>query len=536
MTDNSTKDEDDDPLGECFFCNEHGCSDYFRNCISENRIYFCSPDHRNYHSQSYEEDKGHPQSFCCPYTIRSRGGVGRVLIANRTIQPGELIFREAPIMIGPHHETRPICLACGSGHVNGDYVCPSCYLPLCSETCYTSLESLHAKFECRVFSSRPKRIVKNFEEPHPLYQCILPLRCLLLQTDESWVERLLRVMMDHLEDRPKDIHWAANQKNIVEYLQESQGLPFTSEEINHVIGVLDVNAFDLSSSGRGLYPLSAIMSHSCVSNTKYIIRKRDHVVECRATVRIYPGEELTDHYVSPLQGTAVRSQCLRDGWYFDCKCLRCMDPTEFQTHMSSFLCDKCDGGYILHPPQGTDWLCSSCDKISTLPHAKICEDLSERLEKCSRTIPELESLLNECSNARLSPTHYLVLSLKRYLIYAYKNTSLNKNIIHRIRGYCESLLSVADVVTPGLTKERGLTLYELKRLKLYELERTPHPDIEALRATSRSLQHVMECLEHEDDDSFQASIREEAKVKLNQLNEGLTLLKLMMSSKSSIRE
>ena len=49
----------------------------------------------------------------------------------------------------------------------------------------------------------------------------------------------------------------------------------------------------------------------------------DHHVECRANVAIRKGEEITDHYVSPLFGTMYRRSHLRDGWYFDCKCRRC---------------------------------------------------------------------------------------------------------------------------------------------------------------------------------------------------------------------
>ena len=49
----------------------------------------------------------------------------------------------------------------------------------------------------------------------------------------------------------------------------------------------------------------------------------DHHAECRATVVIRKGEEITDHYVSPLFGTMYRRSHLRDGWYFDCQCRRC---------------------------------------------------------------------------------------------------------------------------------------------------------------------------------------------------------------------
>ena len=58
-------------------------------------------------------------------------------------------------------------------------------------------------------------------------------------------------------------------------LHQVLGLPFTEEEVNHVIGVLEVNAFEVEATteqgeavGRGVWPLLAKLSHSCVSNAR----------------------------------------------------------------------------------------------------------------------------------------------------------------------------------------------------------------------------------------------------------------------------
>ena len=56
--------------------------------------------------------------------------------------------------------------------------------------------------------------------------------------------------------------------------------------------------------------------------------RSDQVCECRANVAIEEGEEITDFYVSPLHGTQYRRKCLRDGWYFQCRCKRCQGLTE----------------------------------------------------------------------------------------------------------------------------------------------------------------------------------------------------------------
>ena len=47
---------------------------------------------------------------------------------------------------------------------------------------------------------------------------------------------------------------------------------WSEDEIHRVIGVLDVNAFEirctLNDSGfRGLYPIASLLSHSCIANT-----------------------------------------------------------------------------------------------------------------------------------------------------------------------------------------------------------------------------------------------------------------------------
>ena len=64
----------------------------------------------------------------------------------------------------------------------------------------------------------------------------------------------------------------------------------------------------------------------------------DHHVECRANVAIRKGEEITDHYVSPLFGTMYRRSHLRDGWYFDCKCLRCQGRRGLWTSFNKIKC------------------------------------------------------------------------------------------------------------------------------------------------------------------------------------------------------
>lgn len=67
----------------------------------------------------------------------------------------------------------------------------------------------------------------------------------------------------------------------------------------------------------------------------------------RTTVNVKEGEELFTTYTYILSGTQARQEMLRKGKFFSCKCARCTDPTELNTHFSSILCRNCDGGIIV---------------------------------------------------------------------------------------------------------------------------------------------------------------------------------------------
>ena len=110
------------------------------------------------------------------------------------------------------HETAPRMKACYSELVLYSSLqsrCHRCQLPLCTltaaETC--TWRDLHLELECQILAEKRQVQVQNdhddFEkdEPHPLYQCILPLRCLLIK-----------------ESRPE--HWAAIQVSIQSYTNQ----------------------------------------------------------------------------------------------------------------------------------------------------------------------------------------------------------------------------------------------------------------------------------------------------------------------------
>ena len=73
------------------------------------------------------------------------------------------------------------------------------------------------------------------------WQAVTALRLLLLRESNPTAWAAVQEMESHTEQRRADTeHWRECQQNIVHYLTVVCGLPYTEDEIQHVIGVIEV--------------------------------------------------------------------------------------------------------------------------------------------------------------------------------------------------------------------------------------------------------------------------------------------------------
>lgn len=87
--------------GKCFVCSEVSKS----RCSGCSQVFYCSTDHQK------KDWKTHKLQ-CSPMRVSFNDKVGRYYVATRNIKPGEIVLREAPLVIGPSQVTPPVCVGC----------------------------------------------------------------------------------------------------------------------------------------------------------------------------------------------------------------------------------------------------------------------------------------------------------------------------------------------------------------------------------------------------------------------------------------
>lgn len=132
----------------------------------------------------------HLKLIFTPFQVHDDPRLGRHFRATRDIRQGELILREKPLVMGPKVNSVPVCLGCHTQiqvpiGVRNFYKCSKCKWPLCGPGCESAERHLQ---ECDLMAERRFIAKIDFDSSNPnkkegAYCTILPLRCVLLKTD-----------------------------------------------------------------------------------------------------------------------------------------------------------------------------------------------------------------------------------------------------------------------------------------------------------------------------------------------------------------
>uniref|UniRef100_A0A1B6C1U0 SET domain-containing protein n=1 Tax=Clastoptera arizonana TaxID=38151 RepID=A0A1B6C1U0_9HEMI len=432
-------------------------------CSGCGKKLYCSKQHM-------KEDFASHVTNCCPYSIVENNVFGRYLIATRDIKAGEIIFKDQPCVLGPRVDIEPICYNCYTPLYVPISTCKRCSLvPMC-HSCKSELG--HSEEECNIFSNALKDHNKEVILK-ALGQFIVPLRCILKlrnSAHDSKISKLLS-LESHVDERRGTFVWESHHENVVKKLHIFGITTMTEKDVEYVqkiCGIVDVNCFEVRGpmgvrgSGqpiRGLYVEAAMMAHNCVPNIHLSIDDKYEMV-VRASSHIPKGEAIVYNYTSPLQRTEIRQEHLKEGKYFLCNCKRCTDPTELATHLSSLMCVRCKTGFVVKRDEKY-WGCNKCEH--KCKKELICCTITEAEYLFNGTDPTdaraLEKLLMKFAHT-LSPNHSISLDIKQMLVTLYREVASAKALQRKIQ-LCNEILIVLMTIDPGISRLRGITLYEL---------------------------------------------------------------------------
>ncbi|XP_015438621.1 PREDICTED: protein msta, isoform A-like [Dufourea novaeangliae] len=420
------------------------------------------------------------------YKVSRSEKLGRYLQAAKNLAAGEVILRETPIAVGPTTSSRDyVCFAClrllPKMKRTPQFLCPECNVaPLCGTVCERH-PKYHTTDECEIFKNNTGLSSNNMAD---VVGVLLPLRLWLLkQRDpESW--RLVESMESHMDKRRNTSVWKDREANVINVIKALRLITVddaaAAEFLQRLCGILDVNTFELRSPGgldglllRGLYTEASLMAHDCRGNTHLTVDD-DFQLTVYASLPIQEGDAILFNYTSSLLGTTGRREHLRGGKYFECDCSLCRDPYEMGSYMSSILCPRCREGYIgMQNPLAIDpyernmrWQCNKCKRSIGGRLVRATLDISRTLidDTDDSDIKGLEVLTTKLMRS-LHPNHFLLLSLKQKLLAAYRKevATLNpqKKCMQRMLDTCKEVCDVLDIVEPGISRLKGIMLYEM---------------------------------------------------------------------------
>merc|ERR1711915_913741 len=384
-----------------------------------------------------------------PYTISSLPNVGRVLVATNDIQPWEFVLDDEALVLAPADE--PVCLGC-LGHIGEGVICLKCKWPICALECQSSLphqDECKILREGKVYPSDPLNDTKGF------YSLISVLRVLLMKKKDVKKWEIIKMMMDHWEERSYNIENVNCVVAMTKMLKNNLHLDWiTLEDVQHVYGVLKTNSVSLKAGkAQALFPKVSLLSHSCSSNLTLATDPTDKIV-FRAKRTIIAGEELTIRYTDFLNSKNNIQKKLKQDWFFECCCARCSDTSEFGTHFSSFIC-SC-GGTFIQSIKNSIGVCEMCSKEIDLTESYAKADhLFERLDE--EDVEELSDLID----GEKYHEHFYV-TIKYFIRYIEKHEgSEDIDVLELLIKRLKSVIDVLSILDQGCTRLNGKYLMML---------------------------------------------------------------------------
>jgi hypothetical protein len=481
-----------------------------------------------------------------PFLIDLDESKGRVLVAKRPLDQGDLILHESPLVHGLSRDSEIVCFSCYNSVDDEDpYGCDICGLPLCDQGCQDSKQH---KSECTAFNSKGQAegralSLRLLDDIPTLLDVIMIIRCLSLRQggNDEWFK------LNQLQSSPEDdelvdpdLEEAAESAADI-FADNFAHLEADRETIIRIYGILTINSFEIPNTGvaslAAVYATGCLPEHNCVPSCHRSF-DQDLNITLRAAVPLEANQRISITYTDSLWPTMERRSHLAYSKHFSCECARCTDPTETNTYLSALRCMKCTVGHylVVDPLQETSpWCCEDCG-------AEVPSDLTVEVNnRVSTTIKEMEENgldPDSCEkfllihSRMLHPQHAHMLDVKHSLLHllghheGYLMADLTEKQLQIKEDMARCILNVADKIIPGISRLRGTSLYELflthqqRGLNWYhKAERGAKDVLSVLKTADDCLVKCIDTLQYEPAHQPEGKLLEQAREELLMLRD-----------------
>ena len=173
----------------------------------------------------------------------------------------------------------------------------------------------------------------------------------------------------------------------------------------------DLSNPDFRQLAGALYPVFALLNHSCDPNVQYLNHTTHGTLAVMACRSLKKGEKLFGSYISgfDVAPISIRQAQLQESYFFECHCIACEQkwPTlNDYDQMPSFCCPVCSRTFFSYQKASREfqkcvldasrWKCGRCGEL--FKAAELAEKFGKKLELAVR-IPGLLQIGISCSNS-----------------------------------------------------------------------------------------------------------------------------------------
>ena len=344
--------------------------------------------------------------------------------------------------------------------------CNQCELPVCSQRCS---ESKNHSIECGMVAEA-RSAGNDFSIGVP---AVTPLRLIALKTTRPKdfdTALSMEANLQVLRERPL---WRHLTKHVTEPIMAMQMEGVLREEVEHLMGALLTNAFEVMVQDSllfGLFFEPALMNHHCVGNTRLMLDNQ-HTMTVIASLPVKKNAQVKFNYGRALDPTLTRQSMLLENKFFSCRCERCLDATELGSHTSSLRCSPpCDGAVVPKDSvaESSCWVCNKCGvEREASEVAELLAAIAMDMEKLDRNnLKAVRQLVTKYSD-KLHKNNGVMVELKQIVVSGlgrlpgFEMQDLTESDHKEKIIFCDEVLTVLNRVEPGLTLGRGLMLFEM---------------------------------------------------------------------------